>query len=384
MLLIRGGVIHSAIDPQPFRADILIDDGKIVEIADTISAETVDEEFDATGMDVYPGFIDVHSHIGMFGYAPDSKDDVELYDRCTPHHRGIDAVNPMIPAFEEAVRAGVTAVCVGPGSVSCIAGTHLVLKTYGHRVDDMVLKDPVAMKVAFGSNPKKESKDHVSTRMTVAATIRDTLKKAGEYAWLKARAVSEPSKMPTYDPKLEALIPVIEKKIPLKAHVHRSDDIFTAIRIAKECDVLLTLEHVSDGGLIAEDQAKEGYPIAVGPYKGQSTKTENINKHPAGAVKMIQAGCNVSVMTDWPIISEEYLPMTAGLLMREGLDEFRALQTITINPAKHLGIAERVGSIEVGKDADIVVTKGCPMQVTVKPEAVFIDGLKVYSASKDS
>ena len=377
MLLIRGGIVHNAVDPQPFRADILIDKGKIVKIAEQISADSVEEIFEAEGMDLYPGFIDVHSHLGLFGYAPDSKDDVESYDRCTPHHRGIDAVNPAMPAFAEAVRAGVTCVCVGPGSVGCISGTHLAIKTHGHRVDDMVVKDPVAMKVAFGSNPKMGN--HVTTRMTVASTIRDTLYKAKEYAAQKAQAAEAGTKLPAYDPKLEALIPVIEKKLPLKAHAHRSDDVFTAIRIAKECDVLLTLEHVSDGGLIAEDLAKEGYPIAVGPYPGQPTKSENINKHPAGAVKMIEAGCSVSVMTDWPVMAQEYLPVAAGLLMREGLDAFRALQTITINPAKHLGIADRVGSLEAGKDADIVAARGCPMEMTVKPQAVFMDGVKVYS-----
>ncbi len=376
MLLIKNGTIHNAISPQPFWADILVDKGRIIKIEKNIDA-IAEEIYDAEGLDIYPGFIDVHTHIGMFGFSELSKDDVEKYDKCTPNHRGIDIINPDEPTFKSSLAAGVTCVCVGPGSVGCIGGTHLAIKTYGERVDDMVVKDPVAMKVAFGENPKRALKDSITSRATIAATIRDTLMKTREYNELKKSANGDVFKMPRYDAKLEALIPVIEGKIPLKAHTQRKDDTFTAIRIAKECGVDLTLEHVADGGEIAEILAKEGYPVAVGPYLAQSTKWENLNKSPKAAVKMIRAGCKVSVMTDSPIIAEEYLPLVAGLLMREGLDEFEALKTITINPAKHLGIDNCVGSIEIGKDADIVICNGCPMNITVKPEAVFLNGKRV-------
>ena len=374
MLLIKNAVIHTAANPEAICGDILIKDGKIAQIGGDLSGENA-EIFDAAGMDVYPGFIDAHTHIGMFGYsAPVSQDDVDLYDRCTPQQRGIDAINPEEPSFREAVKAGVTCVCVGPGSVGCIGGTHLALKTHGYRIDDMIVKDPVAMKVAFGENPKKASKDHISTRMDIASTIRDALNQAKEYLRLK-----KDGKQPKYDPKLEALIPVINKEIPLKAHAHRKDDIFTAIRIAKECDVRLTLEHTTDSCGIEQELAKNGYPIAVGPYFSQPKKSENQNSDPANAVRLVEAGCQVSVMTDSPIVAEKYLPLCAGLLMREGLDEFRALQTITINSAKHLGIDHKVGSIEVGKDADLVIARGCPMAMTVKPEAVFVNGELVYT-----
>lgn len=374
MLLIKQGTIHTAVSAEVFTGDILVEDGKIAEIGQNINVGNADI-FDATGMDVYPGFIDAHTHIGMFGYsAPMSQDDVDLYDRCTPQQRGIDAINPEEPSFRSALEAGVTCVCVGPGSVGCIGGTHAALKTHGSRVDDMIVKDPVAMKIAFGENPKKASKDHISTRMDIASTIRDALNQTKEYLHLK-----ENGKMPKYDPKLEALIPVVKKEIPLKAHAHRKDDIFTAIRIAKECDVRLTLEHTTDSCGIEEKLAEEGYPIAVGPYFSQPKKSENQNSDPANAVRLIEAGCNVSVTTDSPIVAEKYLPLCTGLLMREGLDEFRALQTITINPARHLGIDHKVGSIEVGKDADLVIARGCPMQITVKPEAVFVNGKLVYS-----
>lgn len=374
MLLIKDAVIHTAVNPEAVRGDILIKDGKIAQVGQRIAADGA-EIFDAAGMDVYPGFIDAHTHIGMFGYsAPVSQDDVDLYHRCTPQQRGIDAINPEEPAFPEAVKAGVTCVCVGPGSVGCIGGTHAALKTCGSCVDDMIVKDPVAMKVAFGENPKKASKDPISTRMDIASTIRDALNQAKEYLRLK-----EDGKQPKYDPKLEALIPVVKKGIPLKAHAHRKDDIFTAIRIAKECDVRLTLEHTTDSCGIEEKLAEAGYPIAVGPYFSQPKKSENQNSDPANAVRLVEAGCRVSVTTDSPIVAEKYLPLCAGLLMREGLDEYRALQSITINPARHLGIDHRVGSIEVGKDADLVITRGCPMQMTVKPEAVFVNGQMIYS-----
>lgn len=379
MLLIKNAVIHTAVNPETVCGDILIKDGKFAQIGGNLAADGA-EIYDAAGMDVYPGFIDAHTHIGMFGFsAPMSQDDVDLHDRCTPQQRGIDAINPEEPSFQSAVEAGVSCVCVGPGSVGCIGGTHVALKTYGSRVDDMIVKDPVAMKIAFGENPKKASQDRISTRMAIATTIRDALNEAKEYLRIKETAGNDTGKLPKYDPKLEALIPVIKKEIPLKAHAHRKDDIFTAIRIAKECDVRLTLEHATDCAGIAEDLAESGCPIAVGPYFSQPKKSENQNLDPANAVKLIEAGCSVSVMTDAPIVAEKYLPLCAGLLMREGLDEFRALQTITINPAKHLGIDHRVGSIEVGKDADFVITRGCPMEMTVKPEAVFIDGAKVYS-----
>lgn len=379
MLIIRNAKIHTAVDPEAFIGDIFVKDGMIADIGCGLSAAGA-EIYDATGMDVYPGFIDAHTHIGMFGFsAPASQDDVDLYDRCAPQQRGIDAINPEEPSFREAVEAGVTCVCVGPGSVGCFGGTHVALKTHGYRVDDMVVKNPVAMKIAFGENPKKASQDRISTRMAIASTIRDTLGKAREYLRLKEAAGNDEVKLPKYDPKLEALIPVIKKEIPLKAHAHRKDDIFTAIRIAKECDVRMTLEHTTDCANIEEDLAKEGYSIAVGPYFSQPKKSENQNADPANAVALIEAGCTVSVTTDSPIVAEKYLPLCAGLLMRDGLDEFRALQTITINPARHLEIDHRVGSIEIGKDADLVICKGNPMQMTVKPEAVFINGQKAYS-----
>ncbi len=377
MLLIKNGMIHDAVHPEAYPADILIENGKIAQIEENISAPDA-EVYDAAGMDIYPGFIDAHTHIGMFGYGGvRTQDDVEKGDRCVPSHRAVDAINPQEDSFESARRGGVTCVCIAPGSVSCIGGSAVAMKTYGVRIDDMIVKNPVAMKIAFGENPKSALTDKVTSRLTIAATIRDTLYFAKEYE--EKKRLGQPV---AYSPKYEALIPVIRKEIPLKAHAHRCDDIFTAIRIAKELDVKLTLEHVSDGGMIADTLAQEGYPVVLGPFMGQSKKDENKHKSPADGVKMIKAGCSVSVMTDSPIIEEDYLPLCAGLFMREGLDAFEALKTITINPAKHLGIADRVGSIEVGKDADLVLTHGCPMEMTVRPEVVFGDGKIIFERTE--
>ena len=378
MLLIKNGIIHDAIHPTPYTADILIENGKISAIAPHI--ESADAQvYDAQGMDIYPGFIDAHTHLGMFGYSGYlSQDDVEKGERCAPHHRAIDCINPLEDSFEAARRGGVTTVCIAPGSVSCIGGSAVVMKTHGYRIDDMVMKNPAAMKIAFGENPKSTLTDKLTTRMSIAAAIRDTLYFAKEYEEKKRLAGNDRAKLPPYSPKYEALIPVIRKEIPLKAHCQRSDDIFTAIRIAKELDVNLTLEHVHDGGLIAKDLAKEGYPIVLGPYTSQPKKAEGMHRSPADAIKLIEAGCCVSVMTDSPITAEDYLPVCAGLIMREGLSEFEALKTITINPARHLGVEDRVGSIEVGKDADFVLAHGCPMETSVCPQVVFGDGEIIF------
>lgn len=379
MLCIKGGKIHDAVHEAPYTADILVENGKIAAIGENLATGADTEIFDASGLDVWPGFIDPHTHIGMFGFAGrGSKDDVEEFESCTPDNRGVDGINPNDPAFDAALSGGVTCICDGPGSVNPIAGTHVALKTYGKRIDKMVVKNPVAMKIAFGQNAKAYLEAKLSTRMTISRVIRNMFLKAKDYQARKQAACGDVLRMPAYDPQMEALIPVLEKKIPVKAHAHRADDIFSAIRIAREFDLDITLEHATDCGIIVDELAKENIPIAFGPFSYQPQKDENRMKNPADAVKLIEAGCSVSVMTDAPIVSENYLPVLAGLLMREGLDEFNALKTITINAAKHIGVADRVGSIEVGKDADLVIARGCPMEVSVKPQTVFVNGERAY------
>ena len=377
MICIRNGNVHNAIVPEAFVADILIEDGKIKEIGKDLEIPAGAEIIDATGKEIYPGFVEAHGHIGLDGHGIgyEGTDYNEMNDIVTPHLRGIDGVKPMQPTFENAAKGGVTCVCVGPGSANVLGGTFTTIKTVGKRVDDMVVRDAVAMKCAFGENPKRCYQNKCdSSRMTTAFKLREALAKAKEYMLKKEAAGDDISKMPALDMKHEALIPVLKKEIPLKAHAHATEDLFTALRIAKEFDVKITLEHVTEGHLIVEELAKENVPLAVGPTLTEASKFELRNKSWSTPGVLAKAGCQVSIITDSPVIPQEYLPICAGLAVQAGMDPFQALQAITITPAKHVGIADRVGSLEVGKDADIVIADGNPMEVSTKIEKVFIDG----------
>lgn len=377
MLCVKNGMIHDAIREEAFQADILVENGKIKAIGDNLKLNDGVQIVDAEGLFVYPGFVEAHGHIGLDGYGIgyEGMDYNELNDIISPQMRGIDGVKPLDPAFSAAAAAGVTSVCVGPGSANVLGGTFTTIKTKGKRVDDMVIRDAVAMKCAFGENPKRVYRDKKdSSRMTTAALLRETLFKAREYMEKKEAAGEDISKKPAFDIKLEALIPVLKREIPLKAHAHASEDIFTALRIAKEFDLKITLEHVTEGHLIVEELAKEGVPLAVGPSLTSASKFELRNKSWTTPGVLAAAGCQVSIITDSPVIPQEYLPLCAGLAVQAGMEPFAALQAITINPAKHAGIADRVGSLEVGKDADIVITDGCPFEVSTKVKQVLIDG----------
>lgn len=386
-LLIKQANIHNAVEKEAFIADVLCVDGKIVKIADNMTTEEVadTEIIEAAGFELYPGFVDAHCHIGLDGYAVGfpGQDFNELGDPVTPQLSAIDAINPQDVTFKMAREGGVTCVATGPGSSNVIGGTFCAIKTYGKRVDDMIVKDKVAMKIAFGENPKNCYKDKgVYSRMSVAAKLRETLRKAQIYE-KKLEAAGYPdnidySKLPAYDDKLEALLPVIRKEIPLKAHAHRADDIYTAIRIAKEFDLDLRIDHTTDGALIADDLAKEGYLVAVGPSMGHATKYELKNKGFHTARVLAEAGCQISIITDSPVIEQRYLQLCAGRAIYEGLDEFTALQAITLNAAKHIGIEDRVGSIEEGKDADFVIVKGNPFAVDTRVFYTIIDGKIIY------
>lgn len=383
MLCVKNGLIHDAVNREAYQGDILIKDGKIKAIGKELPTEAGTEVIDATGLMVYPGFVEAHCHLGLDNYACgfEGHDYNEMTDILSPQLRGIDSINPMDPTLEMAAQGGVTCVAAGPGSANVLGGTFVAMKTVGKRIDKMVVKNPVAMKCAFGENPKRCYKDKTSScRMDIASKLRETLNRARDYMERKELAGEDVSKRPAYDPKLEALIPVLKREIPLKAHAHRADDIFTAIRVAKECDVDLTLEHVTDGSLIVEELAAENYPVAVGPSFGHATKLELINKSFETPGLLAKAGCQVSIITDSPVIPQQYLALCAGFALQSGMDEFDALKAITINPAKHIGVADRVGSLEVGKDADIVIADGSPLVSTTKIRKVLIDG-KIVSES---
>ncbi len=377
--IIKNGLIFDAIHEQPFTADILIRDGKFAAIGENLTADDA-EVIDASGKHVYPGFVDAHSHIGLddSGIGFEGQDYNELNDIITPQLRAIDGFYPQDPDLLEAAHAGVTTVCTGPGSSNVVGGVFMAVKTVGKRVDKMVVNDRVAMKCAFGENPKRCYKDKNNyCRMSTAAKLRELILKTIEYDQLKEAANGDPAKQPKFDFKLEAMLPVIHKEIPLKAHAHRADDIFTAIRIAKEFGLKLTLEHVTDGHLIVEDLIEENYPMAVGPSLTHASKFELRNKTFATPGILAKAGGQVSIITDAPVIPEQYLPLCAELAIKSGMDEFAALQAITINPAKHIGIEDRVGSIEVGKDADLVILPGTCFDIALTPDVVLINGEKV-------
>lgn len=377
MLCIKNGLIHDAVNREAYKGDILVENGKISAIGRDISVTEGTEIIDAEGLWVYPGFVEAHCHLGLDNYACgfEGDDYNEMTDIICPQLHGCDGIYPQDPTLKMAAEGGVTCVATGPGSANVLGGTFVAIKTVGKRVDKMIVKDPIAMKCAFGENPKRCYRDKsCSCRMDIASKLRETLKRARDYMERKEMAGEDISKRPSYDPKLEALIPVLKKEIPLKAHAHRADDIFSAIRVAKECDVRLTLEHVTDGSLIAEELAEENYPVAVGPTFGHATKLELINKSFETPGILAKAGCQVSIITDSPVIPQQYLALCAGFAVQSGMDEFDALKAITINPARHIGVDDRVGSLEVGKDADIVIADGSPLISTTRIVKVLIDG----------
>ncbi len=377
MLCIKNGMIHDMVSREAYEGDILIDEGKIIEIGTGIDVLEGTELYDASGKDLYPGFVEAHCHLGVSGYGIgfEGQDHNEMNDICTPHLRGIDSFNPMDPSVYMAARAGVTCVGTGPGSSNVLGGTFMAVKTTGKRVDSMVVRDPVAMKCAFGENPKRCYRDKNNfARMSTAAKLREMLLKALDYRERKEAAGDDLLKRPAYDMKLEAMLPVLDGSIPLKAHAHQANDILTAIRIAKEFKVRMTLEHCTEGHLIADELAEENYPCAVGPTLTHATKFELQNKTFDTPKILSEAGCMVSIITDSPVIPQQYLPLCAGLAVKAGMDPYEALKAITINPARHLGIEDRVGSLECGKDADIVVYQGSPLDYSSAVELVLIDG----------
>lgn len=385
MMLLKQGTIHDAVNEEPYSADILIADGKIKKIAPVLEGNIINDAqvIDVSGKHVYPGFVEAHCHIGLDGYGIgfEGQDYNEATDSLTPQLSAIDGINPQDPTFAMALEAGVTCVATGPGSSNVLGGTFTAIKTVGRRVDDMVVKKAVAMKCAFGENPKRcyKEKDNYS-RMSTASKLRIMLEKTREYMERKEQAGEDISKRPAYDPKLEALIPVIKGELPLKAHAHRADDIFTAIRIAREYNLGLTIDHCTDGALIAGELAQEGYPVAVGPSFGHATKFELKNKSFETPGILAKAGCQVSIITDSPVIQQQYLPLCAGLAVKNGMEEFDALKAITINAARHIGIEDRVGSLEEGKDADIVIAGGDPLISDTDIEMVIVDGRLVVGA----
>ena len=383
MILIKNGKILTMAGQTIEGGSILVEGKKILSIGKDLSEKDA-KVIDAKGQYVLPGFIDAHCHLGMWESAIgfEGADGNEITDPTTPHLRAIDAINPMDENFEEArALGGVTLVATGPGSANVIGGQFAAIKTYGEIVDEMIVKEPLAMKIAFGENPKRcyaEKKVSPSTRMGTAAELRNILFKAKDYKAKLDASKDDPSKKPSFDFKLEALQGVLNKEIPLKAHAHRADDIITAIRIAKEFDLNMTLEHCTEGHLIADYIKKEGYHAIVGPSFGNKSKFELKNLSFETPGLLVKAGVKVAIMTDSPVIPLHHLNMCAALSMKAGLSEEDALKAITINAAEILELDDRVGSLAPGKDADIVIWDRHPLDLQASPVMTMIDGKIVH------
>ncbi len=383
MLLIKNAYIKTMVSDDIENGCLLADDcGKIAAVGTDIAAPEGCTIIDAEGRLVTPGCVDAHCHIGLDNEAMgwEGMDYNEIVEPLTPQLRAIDSINPMDEAFANAIAGGVTAAVTGPGSANVVGGTFVAMKLVGKRIDNMIIKHPAAMKCAFGENPKRcygqGMKKSPMTRMATASLLRELLFKAQRYMEDK-----DAGKDPAFDMKLEAMLPVMRGEIPLKAHAHRADDILTSIRIAKEFGVKLTLDHCTDGALIAEELAAEGYPAFVGPTFGNKSKIELKNKSFTTPAVLHAAGVAVSIITDAPVIPLQNLPLCAALAVDAGLNVETAWRSITITPAISTGIGDRVGSLEVGKDADVVIWTADPMTtVGAKAHTTIVDGKIVYQA----
>lgn len=393
MLLVKNGKILTMTGIDYDCGYILIDQGKIIEVGDKLDKVPNNKDLkiiDAEGKYVLPGFIDAHCHVGMWedsvGFEGD--DGNEMTDPVTPHLRAIDAIYHLDRCFKEALENGVTTVVTGPGSANVIGGQFVAVKTFGKRIEEMVVKDPVAIKVAFGENPKtvyNERKQSPSTRMATAAILRENLMKAKEYKELLEEYNNDKENVdkPEYDMKLEALLKVLNKEIPIKAHAHRADDILTAIRIAKEFDLKITIEHCTEGHLIKDILVEEGIPAIVGPLISDRSKVELRNLSIKTPGILAKAGVKTAIMTDHPCVPIQYLSLSAALAVREGMSEEEALKAITINAAELTGIENRVGSLEVDKDADLIIMDGPPLEIKSRVITTIINGQVVYERKEN-
>lgn len=381
MLLLKKGNVMTMAGPA-FVGDVVIENGKIVAVGQSLSYSDA-EVRDVTGMTVMPGIVDPHCHIGMWEDAMgfEGADGNECTNPITPELRAIDAINPYDRCFEEAVAGGVTTCVTGPGSANVIGGQFVAIKTHGDSVEDMVLRFPVAVKAAFGENPKRvyNGKNQTpSTRMATAALMRKALVEAQEYNEKLERGKADPEKMPERNLGKEILARVIRRELPMKIHAHRADDILTAIRICREFKLRYTLDHCTEGYLITDklkealDEDCEG--IIVGPLLTDRSKIELKNLSFKAPKVLEQAGIEYAMMTDHPVTPEQYLPICTAIAVREGASEEGALKAITINAAKITGIADRVGSIEVGKDADIAVFSGHPFDFRSRCVLTLVNG----------
>lgn len=380
--LIKNAKIYTMSGDVFENGSVLFDD-KILYVGEESNFEA-EEVIDVNGKIVMPGLIDAHCHVGMFedslGFEGD--DGNEDSDPVTPHLRAIDGINPFDCGFSEAREAGVTTVVTGPGSANPVGGQFAAVKTAGICIDDMIVKAPAAMKFALGENPKcvyNEKDEAPVTRMGTMALIRELLIKSQNYMqqldeW---EDDSDNNDKPEFDMKLEAMIPVLKKEIPVKIHAHRADDICSALRLKKEFDIDVTIEHCSDGDAVSSVLEREKVPVMLGPTLSDRSKPELKNLTFATYKNLSDRGIDVAIITDHPEITIGNLPLCAVMAVKHGMDEQKALEAVTITAAKNCRIEDRVGSLKEGKDADIAVFTDLPTRFDSECEMVFVDGNRV-------
>ncbi|WP_243125680.1 MULTISPECIES: amidohydrolase [unclassified Clostridium] len=389
MILIENATVWTMTGPPIAGGSVLVREGKIAAVGRDIALrDTQDlQRIDAAGGWVLPGLVEAHCHIGISeervgGVGDDCN---ELVTPLTPSLRAVDAVNPMDSAFHNALAAGITTVMTGPGSANVVGGQFVALKTHGRNIAEMVLRERAALKVAFGENPKTNyggKGNAPATRMAIAAMLREALNKARDYLNEK-QAAQKAGRSFKVDYQQEAYLPVLRGEIPLKAHVHRADDILTAIRIAKEFGLKMTLDHCTEGHLIAREVAASGFPAIVGPSLASRSKVEveNLDFKTAGVLR--KAGVEVAICSDHPVTLIQYLPIYAGLAAREGLGQAGALRAITAGAARILGVDHRVGTLQAGKDADIAIFSGNPLETATCTLYTLVNGQVVYDRARD-
>jgi imidazolonepropionase-like amidohydrolase len=388
---IVGGMVVPIVGPEIPGGTVLIENGRIAAVGagDAVAVPDGAHVVDAAGSWVLPGFIEAHGHVGVSeeaeGWA--GEDTNEMTEPVTAHVRAIDAINPADMGFRDAISGGVLAVNVNPGSGNPIGGQTAALKCWGRTVDEMALRQPSGMKSALGENPKRvygEQKKTPSTRLGTAAVIRGALVAAANYLERieaeERKPVAE-RKPVDRDLKLEALGLVLRRQIPWRQHCHRADDIATAIRIADEFGYDLVIDHGTEAHLLADIIAARGIPVIIGPLLTSRSKVELRNRSLANPGRLAKAGVTIAITTDHPVVPVNFLAHQAALAVKDGLDRENALRALTINPARIAGIDDRLGSIEPGKDADLVIWSGEPLDVLSRAVRVFVDGAEIYSYS---
>lgn len=385
MLVIINGKIKTMEDRDYEDGYVRIEQGRISAVGDMrecdrslLKSRKDIRVIDAKGNLVMPGIIEAHCHMGITEEKKGMEGDDcnENVDPITPYLRAVDAINPMDAAFHDALQAGITSAMIGPGSANVVGGQFAFLKTHGRCIDRMIVKAPAAMKVAFGENPKVNYSGQGNspvTRMAIAAMLREELTKAKAY---QKKRENDPEKEPDF--RYECWLPVLKGEIPIKAHAHRADDILTAVRIAKEFGLRMTIDHCSEGHLIMEELKAAGFPAIVGPDMASRNKIEVQNMAFKTVGLLSQSGILTAITTDHPVSRIQFLPICAGLAVKAGMDMEEGLKAITINAARICNVADRVGSLAVGKDADIAIFDGNPMEVFTRTLCTIVDGKIVY------